>query len=167
MNNLYVEHLPEWHLILCRKCEHAIWPEQVQQHFQGSQHRLPKFEAVTIASIAQSWSGLIQYPVELHLPRHVNAPIPGLKLFHEGFLCQIQPEDCWYVCRNEKGMKTHCRQKHGWTMQSQRGRPSARTGSKTKPWRSVSCQRFFLQGVGSQYFEIRNVNVTMPNEVNV
>ena len=37
MSALPIEHLSEWRMTVCRKCQQAIWPAQVQSHFQGPQ----------------------------------------------------------------------------------------------------------------------------------
>ena len=72
MSALPIEHLSEWRMIVCRKCQHAIWPDQVQSHFQDPQHRVKGKEAAPIAETSQSWPNLIQHPIELNIISQVN-----------------------------------------------------------------------------------------------
>ncbi|KAK1807894.1 hypothetical protein LTR12_017752 [Friedmanniomyces endolithicus] len=63
------------------------------------------------------------------------------------------------VCRGRTSIRNHWREKHGWLIQSGRGGGGQRkkeavqrrftTGAK-----EVKCQRFFVQGAHSQYFEV-------------
>ena len=165
MSSSPVIHLSEWRLIVCRKCQHAIWPAQLQSHLQGPHHRMKIKEAEPIVKTTQSWPNLIEYPIELNIPTQVNSAIPHLAIHHDGLLCDIQPERCQYICRSEKFMKTHCKQKHDWSMQSRKGRPGKSTsGSVTKSWKTVVCQRFFNHQHGSQYFQVINHEI-VENEI--
>lgn len=57
-------------------------------------------------------------------------------------------------------MMEHCRKEHGWVRYRRRGRPDCISKAqaeqeKSQPWKAVWYQRFFVQGHGSQYFEVR------------
>ena len=108
---------------------------------------------------AQSWPNSIQYPVELQIPIRIDSPVRILPVYSDGLLCQMEPERCQYICRNEHGMRMHSKQNHGWTAQARKGRPSkiSTINPTPKPWRTVTCQRFFVYGQGSHFIEIVNV----------
>ena len=145
-------------MIVCRKFQHAIWPAQVQSYFQGPQHRMKSREAAPIAETAQSWPYLIQYSVELYMPIRIDSPVRILPVYSDGLLCEIEPIRFQYICRNEDSMRMHSKQKHRWSAQARRGRPSKIFASNPtpKPWRIVICQRFFVHGQGSHFIEIVN-----------
>ena len=109
-----------------------------------------------LAIAVQSWPGVIQYPIELKVPDHMETPISVLALYEDGLLCRIHAAKCQYVCRNVKWMKTHCKQKHDWAQQSRKGNISRGSTERHNPtpWVEVRCQRFFVQGPGSQYFAV-------------
>lgn len=57
-------------------------------------------------------------------------------------------------------MMEHCRKEHGWVRYRRGGHPSCVSQAqaeqqKPQPWKAVQCQRVFVQGHGSQYFEVR------------
>ena len=150
----HIEHLVEHQLIVCKQCRYAIWSKQIQKHYQGSQHRWKKQAASELAAAVQSWSDVMQYPIELTMLHQVETTISSLSLHDDGLLCQVNPDICQYVCRNVKWMKTHCKQKHDWVQQVRKGNVSrgSRERQKLTPWMIVQCQRFFVQGSTSQYF---------------
>ena len=152
----HIEHLVEHQLIVCKSCRHAIWSDQIQRHYQGFNHKWKKSAAIALTTAIQSWIGMIQYSIELTVPKQIEKPISSLPLHKDGLLCQINPARCQYVCRNVKWMKTHCKQKHDWVQQARKGNVS-RGGTerqKPTPWMAVQCQRFFVQGPASQYFVV-------------
>ena len=158
MSALPIEYLSEWRMIVCRKYQHTIWPAQVQSHFQGPQHRLKIKEAPPIAGRRNH--GPIQFNiVELQIPIRIDSPVRILPVYSDGLLCQMKPERCQYICRNEHGMRMHSKQNHGWTAQARKGRPSkiSTINPTPKPWRTVTCQRFFVYGQGSHFIERVNV----------
>ena len=98
----HIEHLAEHQLIVCKSCRYAIWLEQVQQHYQESQHRWKKQAASGLAAAMQSWLGVIQYSIELKVPSRVDTAIVILSIYDDGLLCQVNPTQCQYVCRSKK-----------------------------------------------------------------
>ena len=77
----YFERLVEFPLAICKECRYAVWPDQVEGHLQGGNHKLSRKEAVLVGDGIRSWPGLIQYPSELELPGRVNQPIDQLPLY--------------------------------------------------------------------------------------
>lgn len=97
------------------------------------------------------------------MPVYVEWPLDQLSLYEDGFLCQLDPDYCHYVCRVSKStkmMKKHWQQAHGWSVGSKRGRPSQIKGQRLedqcqKAMKRVQWQRFFPSRYGSHYFEVR------------
>ncbi|KAL8991690.1 MAG: hypothetical protein Q9169_007742, partial [Polycauliona sp. 2 TL-2023] len=152
----HIEHLAEYQLIICKKCRYAVWPEQVQKHYQGPNHKWKKRAAIELATSVQSWPGVIQYPIELTVPNRVINVIPILPIYDDGVLCQINAIQCQYVCRSKKWMIDHCKQKHDWSKQIRKGNVSRGNTERQKPdpWVTIRCQRFFPSRHGSQYFAV-------------
>ncbi|GME39101.1 uncharacterized protein LTHEOB_12917, partial [Neofusicoccum parvum] len=89
-------------------------------------------QAELIGNEVGGWHGLIMFPSELEVPAQVERPIAELPLFEDGLLCQKDPGNCRYICRDTKGdkmtMKKHWRVEHGWSVGGgSRGRLSRRT----------------------------------------
>ncbi|KAK7177379.1 hypothetical protein PSPO01_16572 [Paraphaeosphaeria sporulosa] len=133
----YFEHLPEYSLAICRECRHGVLPSQMPHHLQRH-HRVPRKEADSIAEEVGRWTGLIQYASQLEVPREATDPISQLPVYTDGLVCQLAPESCHQVYRSEEVMRQHWQKVH----ECEQG------------WRRVHCQRFFVQGPGSQYFEV-------------
>lgn len=156
----YFNHLVEYQLAICRECRHAVWPEQVEGHLQGKNHRLSYEDARPIGEYVRNWPSLIRYPGELTVPSYVNQPIHQLPLHQDGWKCQLDPGRCFYVCRGLKCIKEHWRKVHDWSTAEKRGGSGVEKGRRTQRRieegaRAVACQRFFSSRHGSQYFEVR------------
>ncbi len=160
VENEYIEHLGEYQLAVCKECRYGVWPDQLESHLQGINHKLSRKEAGFVAGDVRSWSGLIPYASELELPSYVNQPMRQLPLYQDGLLCRLDPSRCDYICRGLETIKKHWRESHQWSVGKKRGRPS-RTREKgverqvQEACNAVHCQRLFVQGRGSQYFEVR------------
>jgi RecQ family ATP-dependent DNA helicase len=116
-------------------------------------------------AISDQYSSQVKYlqdASELEIPQSNVEAIPQLPVFLDGILCEINPNQCHYICRNKTKMRNHCSQAHGWTRFRQTGRPTssraAEKASQPLPWRVVHCQRFFISREGSVFFEVRSRN---------
>ncbi len=151
-----------YRIAVCKPCMHAIWPSQFKAHYQGPKHQW-EVQCVRnlVAAIDEASLDLIQHPMEFEVPDYVGSAVSELNICTDGLMCQLDAESCLYICRVGKNMRTHCKQKHGWKQQAQRGRPSRSRQIRQQridapePWKTVKCQRFFVQGHGSQYVEVR------------
>lgn len=157
-----ITYLEKYRIVTCKQCMHAIWPSQVKAHYQSPKHRwIVQRVQDLMAAIEEASLDLIEYLMEFEVPDYVDSAVSELEICTDGLICQLAPENCRYICRNVKFMRTHCKQRHGWKQQTQRGRPSKsrqiRQGRNDAPkaWKTVVCQRFFVQGHGSQYVEVR------------
>lgn len=114
-----------------------------------------------MAAMDEASSDLIQYFMEFEVPNYVDSAVPKLKICTDDLICQLKPENCQYICRVNKNMRTHCQRKHGWKQQTQRERSSKsrhirqQRSDAPEPWKIVVCQRFFVQEHESQYVEVR------------
>lgn len=156
----YFHYLPAWQVIVCKECQFAVWPNEVQGHLQGKQHRIAKKTARTIAEDAQSWIGVAQYSGELALPAYVHEPIPELPLYVDGLRCDFGRDECTYVCRDRKTLKWHWQTQHQWSTRSKPGKPGPTEARQIQRRyqnnvKQVYCQRFFASRHGSHYIEVR------------
>jgi superfamily II DNA helicase RecQ len=156
----YFQHLSRWQVIICKECRFAVWPNEVQGHLRGKQHRIPAKEAQSIAEAIQEWPGITPFPSELNVPTYVEEPIPEIPLYVDGFQCQLDPVRCKFVGRGRESIRKHWKGEHGWSMRQQgggSGRDKAHQVQRRfeKGAKSVHCQRFFPSRHGSSYFEVR------------
>ena len=154
----YFEHVAEYHVAVCRECQYAIWPDQIEGHLQKQHKKLLK-SAQAIGDAVRQWAGLIQYPSELKIPNTGVQSVPQLPVYDDGLLCQMGGEHCQYVVRSKESMRRHWREIHGWSAGKKRGRPSRMQGKALQAQlengcKNVHCQRLFGSRHGSQYFEV-------------
>lgn len=109
MATAYFYHQAEYQLAICKECRHAVWPDQITSHLEGGHHRLGWKHAESAGDEVRGWNGLIAFLSKLEVPAQVQQPIPELPLFEDRLLCQKDPSNCRYICRNEKVMKKHWR----------------------------------------------------------
>lgn len=143
--------LPDYGVIICRRCQHAIQPTKIASHLRHTNHRIPITQAQEIQYTISTWQGFAQEPQELIFPHSVEQPIPGLALYTDGLLCTVV-EDCDYVCRSHESIRKHIKSEHHWQM-NPRGRvpqheiPIVRE-IRAECIRRVTCQRFFISRKG-------------------
>ena len=157
-------HLPEFRVIICKKCKYAILPSQINAHFTPQcPHGFVKQEWERIMREVAKVDGLIRDTEALKqcdfpFPIDTAEPIPALQAPQtNGFRCTFeinQESTCQYVCKTIKKLQVHSWEKHQW--KAPRGRPKKDAAKPTNiPWRSgVSYQRFFVQGPKSGFFEV-------------
>jgi hypothetical protein len=160
--------IDQFSVIICRQCQHAVWPSEVEQHLKGK-HHLSKKDAQHIQTAIQQWDGLEYIPTPLELPTTIDDPIPEIKLHHDGLLCQREPSQCYYITRSIKVMKQHWRDNHQWSARHQKGRPSEQQQERVAiamqaSFHPVSCQRLFPSRYGSQYIQVRDPRTTITPE---
>lgn len=155
-------HMPEYRVIICKECRYAVLPSHIDSHFQKDEHKLDKKERKRIESeVAVEVNGLIGNEValkhsEFPFPLPTAKPIPELAPAKEGVKCTFTTNgiQCRYVCYTEQHMQVHSKQEHRWK-QGRKGRPK-KGSAKEVPWQTgIYCQRFFIQGPQSRYFEVQ------------
>jgi superfamily II DNA helicase RecQ len=155
----YFEHVVEYQIAVCRECRHGVLPSHIESHVRRL-HKVEHAEAKRIAEAVHGWAGVAEYASEVQVPSQVVEPIPELPMFADGKLCQLDPDGCHKVFRSVKAIKEHWRQVHEWSTAGKRGRPGRVSKKRMQERRdkgfgAVLCQRLFVQGQGSQYFQVQ------------
>ena len=139
----------------CRKCEVCVWPEEVSGHLQGRQHGLSRKDGREVQQVIHQWPSLLHKGDPLPSINGVISQIPELKLYRNALLCQAHPGQCQHIRRSEHAMKTHFSQVHPGSRGSRGAKCKAHRGQhRQELWKAVNCQRLFVQGRGSQLFEV-------------
>jgi Orsellinic acid/F9775 biosynthesis cluster protein D len=168
----HIIHLPEYHVVVCKKCKYAILPTEISSHFTPTRpHGFPKEARQEIINRVAQIPGLIKDEEELEhrrfpFPIDTSKPVVGLDAPKiDGFRCTIRTAEgiCPYVGKDVRRIQEHCHKRHDWINPKKAGRPrkSDVIQEEDMPWRSgVKYQRFFKQGAKSGYFEVgRDVQV--------
>jgi hypothetical protein len=162
----YFNHLADYQVAICKQCQYAVWPDQIEGHLQ-EQHKIKRKVASEVGLDIRSWAGIMQYPSEFVAPSEIMAPHPQLPVYADGLLCQLQPSQCQRVLRSIKSMKQHWHEDHqGWSAGKKRGRPS-RIKEKVlqvrikEGYTRVHCQRLFGSRHGSQYFQVHQPDLSV------
>jgi hypothetical protein len=154
----YFEHVAEYQIAVCKKCRHAVIPSHIRSHLRRV-HKAKLRQAEEIAEKVGDWPGVVKYASEIAVPEHAIPAIHELPVYTDGLLCQLDP-NCRQILRSTTAIRNHWKQAHSWTPAGAKGRPSrvARQRIQTRSQqgsRLVYCQRLFIQGPGSQYFEVQ------------
>ena len=169
-------HLPEFRVIICKECKYAVLPSHINTHFAGKPHKLEVEERRKIIQEVATVDGLIineemLRQSEFPSPVATRKPIEGLAAPSRGLQCMFETggQVCGYICCTIRRIRTHCIEKHQWQSTRKAGRPKKDVDSTNNtPWRTnVSCQRFFIQGVKSNYFEVQAPDPQMPSRAQI
>jgi hypothetical protein len=103
----------------------------------------------------------------VQVPSKVVEPIAALPVFADRKLCQLNAEHSSKAFQSEKTIKEHWRAAHNWPAAGKKGRHSRVAEKRIQErsqqgYRVVPCQRLFIQGTGSQYFEVSVEDDTVP-----
>jgi hypothetical protein len=157
----HFHHLSEWHVVVCRECQYAVWPAQVKGHLMNKQHGMSGKQAAAVSEEISEWPGVAQYSGEFHMPKYVEQAVDGLPVFTDGIKCHLDQGECSYVGRSIAVVKEHWRKAHGFSAGQRRGGSGMLKKEDierrvSQHCRRVCCQRFFVQKEHSQYFEVRS-----------
>lgn len=157
----HFHHSSEWHVVICKECQYAVWPNQIVGHLTNKQHALPRKIALSISDEIEQWPGIALFPSEFRVPDSVTVAIDGLALYEGGIKCELGARTCRYVCRDWNTVKKHWREVHGFSPGQKRGgsgrlRKEDIERQVSQSCRHVRCQRFFVQKDHSQYFEVQS-----------
>ncbi len=179
----FLTHLPDFHVVVCKKYQYAVLPSQIDAHYMpkkptGSKkvvkrpHGLDKVTRDRIKKDIAKIEGLIPNPEVLKqcpfiFPPATARPIPALAQPQVAIRCRfpVQEGECGYICCSSQQIQNHCTDDHQWKNTESRGRPrKARVRQiPSVPWETgIHCQRFFPQGPKSQYFEVQPVPTRPP-----
>jgi hypothetical protein len=159
-------HLPEFQVIICKKCKYAVLPSQIDSHFTPQRpHGFTKQERGRIVKEVAKVNRLILNEealkqCEFPFPVDTTEPMVALQAPQtNGLRCTFGSErgfTCPYMCSAVQKMQKHSLETHGWKSKNKGGRPKKDAPKPANmPWRSgVSYQRFFVQGPKSGFFEV-------------
>ena len=112
----YFTHLPDFQVIICKECQHAVLPSHINAHFAAKpQHGLGKKERERIAEEVAEINGLIGNEetlrrCEFPFPPNTSKPIPALaEARRDGVQCTnaANGRECGYICCSVKKMQEH------------------------------------------------------------
>ncbi len=117
------QHLLEYEVLICKRCQYAINPAQVYGHVQSQHLFITKGERQSIVQIVAALPNLAKTPENVRCPDRGKAPIEGLPVFQNGLRCIFRTSAgvCGYVCRGLTGMQRHCHSQHQWKNPRRRG----------------------------------------------
>lgn len=156
----YLSYQPAYRIVVCRQCSIGVWPHAVTAHFRSDAHEF------TLPQVRQLVQDLEDQRLDLCRPDELRTPVSpvvslsSLPVYLDGQRCILDPAKCAYVCRNEKVLRKHWKDEHGFSLCNALGGSGAakremmaeRLHSSVR--RPVHCQRLFASRHGSQYFEV-------------
>ena len=158
----HFQHLLQYHIIICRKCQFAVIPKQLESHIYGHHPSITPEQRQSIIEATARLTDVAPTPEEVQYPRAGSPAIPGLPILWDGLRCVQQTSHgvCSYVCRERTGIQRHCREQHQWKNPRKRGRqPKDKESIIPQPleaWvKEQPCQRFFKTGKGQRYFAVQ------------
>ncbi|MCJ1296790.1 hypothetical protein MMC34_008357 [Xylographa carneopallida] len=163
----YFTDCPQWQLVFCKTCEHAVWPDKIASHLQNKAlgYQIKPGVAQAVQAAIQQWPDLIYRATDLAaVPDPPMPAIFGLKIHTNGFRCQIKPGECHFVCLKHETIKSHLSKVHPGS-RGRKGTRSLATRDLPAPelYKGIrASQRFFTSKTRSEYFEIE-VEVAEPN----
>ena len=169
-------HLPEFRIIVCKKCQYAVLPSHIDAHFAAKPHKLDKDERQRIIEEVAEINELIGNEETLRsefvFPPPTSTPVAVLvKPKKNGLQCTFRSagQTCQYICCTVERMRKHCWEEHQWKSKRKGGRPNrARSEDQQVPWRTgVHCQRFFIHGYKSGYFEVQKREAPTVNQPDI
>ena len=147
--------VPQRRVVVCKQCQHAVWPGDVAGHLKGVHHRLRAKEAAKIKLEVQA-APVIQDPAEFESIQHLDEPIPELKVYYDAWACTAEPT-CHYTTLAIGSLKVHCAQQHPGARPRTRYRKQR--AAANDPWIRVQGQQMFASGLGSNYFRVGSVSI--------
>ncbi|KAJ5628272.1 hypothetical protein N7490_010500 [Penicillium lividum] len=108
-------------LMFCTLCEEAVVDKGITYHIHTKDHRDNIPRQMTVAEISK-WFKRHQFRHRRFssVPRILGeySPLPGITVM-DGFLCKL----CEILLNNEKAIRKHCADEHGWESSSGADRP--------------------------------------------
>lgn len=151
---------PQFGVMICRACQFAVVPSQVEAHLRVHHLNKTSQERKTLQQEAESNTHLAFQKDQVKYPDPHDLPIIGLPVWEDGFKCKAQipsGTECSYICRSRRGIQQHCKEEHNWTNPRKRGRNSKRKDYEKDSFMWVEkqhCQRFFEFAQWKRYFKV-------------
>ncbi|KAF7136741.1 hypothetical protein CNMCM5793_006210 [Aspergillus hiratsukae] len=151
-------YLPEHRVLICKLCTYAVPPTYLRTHLKGHRNQIPGLNSAGAISALEK--ELRELPLidpsqeTVKFPSPDTMALPGLPV-QEGLQCK----QCRYITCSKAWMQQHL-QSHRPARQA-RGRPRKTAERITGPqaedqtlWGKVHCQRFFVSGPQSRFFQV-------------
>ncbi|KAE8359040.1 hypothetical protein BDV27DRAFT_163026 [Aspergillus caelatus] len=139
-------------LWICTSCHYAVTPQHLDRHLRTHHRWHPSVKTAELRQAAltemlkKAW---IEPRKEVcRFPSPDSLPIPHLPVY-SGLRCPL----CSYVSRSPQTLRSHMSGIHPETRRP-RGGDCYRKPNIAAAAESVSCQRFYIAGAGSQFFAI-------------
>ena len=117
----YLIHHRRLGVAVCRRCGHAVFPEQMESHFAGDKYRLNIAQRNDIRAAIRPWNLKPESRIEeaIDLFDTLEEPLSGLPVWSDGFKCTMNvaendADEYSYICRTDRGIKKHCRREYRW-----------------------------------------------------
>jgi hypothetical protein len=113
-NKLFI-HQPEYCVILCRRCKHAVNPAQIKGHITANHCGVTKQQRQQIVDFVAGLSHVAHTPDEVRYPDVSSAAVAGLPIYDNGLRCtaQVNGRACSRTYREISGIQRHCHTEHG------------------------------------------------------
>ncbi|KAM0714674.1 hypothetical protein Q7P37_003053 [Cladosporium fusiforme] len=161
---------PQCRALICVDCQYAVVPAQLNKHLKAHHKRLSLQQRRDIISQVEELSGIARVLSDVVYPSPSDPPITGLPVYFDGLKCEAPGPDgtpCSYICRTPRGMRQHCKQRHGWVNSQKRGGDSRskQTHASNRIWTvNCACQRLFKVAAWQKYFEVARQATGRSNE---
>ncbi|KAB8067017.1 hypothetical protein BDV29DRAFT_163970, partial [Aspergillus leporis] len=109
-------------VIICKTCQHGVWPSEIVRHLKSNVHRVKHAEADAIQTTVQQWEDVAPDADAVVIPHQVDEPFTGLPTYPDGLLCRRDYPGCQYIGRSLDNMRRHWRTVHGWSQYARGGR---------------------------------------------
>jgi hypothetical protein len=155
------QYVSDYQIWICQPCRYAMSPSRLLAHLtqkHGHDYRSKtqiQRQRILEEMLKKPWvdpcreSLRFPPPASLRFPPPASPPIPGLTI-HQGYQCP--GTTCSFIAVTRNTIRRHLTQ-HPEIPKNPRGTPRAFT-HHTHIYPRVYCQRFFITGMGSQYFAV-------------
>ena len=153
----YFTCLPKYRVVLCKICHYCVWPDNACTHLREKHSRRPKAERALVCDELQAWQAVSHSHEHFRIPQVVDQPVQGLRLFQDEKQCELNSEQCTFVCRSMHSLKKRWRTVHKWTATGRRSGSSAAASlhvslqKQAHTRKPIRCQRFFYTGRYTSY----------------
>lgn len=102
-------------VIICKKCQHGVWPNEIIYHVKSTAHGKKHAEAVQIQQMVQQWEDIALYAEDVEIPHQIDQAFPELPIYPDRLLCRRNYPGCQYIGWSLKSMRNHWQTVHGWS----------------------------------------------------
>ena len=157
-------YLSEYQILICRLCHYGVRPSNIASYLRSKHKNKRKGEQKWVQTAQQLEQTLKnsytlikpeQFNFHLSIPRY---SLPFLPI-HKALKCYLYPT----VFRETARIRAYLHQIHPGTISNRYGR--YRPASEAiKPWSNTFCQRIWVTGLSSYYFEVQLSSSAPPSE---